>query len=65
MISGLWGDDTATPAEKKMVEEELKKDLVPPPTSVLVVDRGWEDGYSPFGIARTRIADFVKNCPTL
>ena len=58
---------TATAADKKMVEEELKKDLVPPPTSVLVVDSiDWgDDFYFPSDSVRTRIADFVKNCPTL
>ena len=50
-----------------MVEEELKKDLVPPPTSVLVVDdMDWGDDYNfPSASVRTRIAEFVKNCPTL
>ena len=45
-----------------MVEEELKKDLVPPPTSVLVVDqKDWGDDYC---FPSARIAEFVKNCPT-
>ena len=50
-----------------MVEEELKKDLVPPPTSVLVVyGKDWgHDNCFPSTSARTRIADFVKNCPTV
>ena len=48
-----------------MVEEELKKDLVPPPTSVLVVDQDLGDDYGfPSASVRTRIAEFVKNCPT-
>ena len=48
-----------------MVEDDLKKALVRPPSSVLIVDYvDIEDNPTfPPESVRTRIADFVKNCP--
>ena len=57
----------STPADKKMVEDDLKKALVCPPSSILIVDDVDIAGnpYFPPESVRTRIADFVKNCPNV
>ena len=57
----------STPADKKMVEDDLKKALVRPPSSVLIVDYvDFKDNeIFPPASVRTRIANFVENCPTV
>ena len=50
-----------------MVEDYLKKDLVRPPSSILIVDYAKikKEIFFPPESVRTRIANFVKNCPTV
>merc|ERR1711872_785048 len=54
--------------DAKMVEENLRKALIPPPSSVLVIGRedyaGGDQLFPPASL-RSRLADFVKRSPTV
>ena len=57
-----------TPDDVKMVEENLRNALIPPPSSVLVIGpedyAGGDQLFPPLSL-RSRLADFVKRGPTV
>ena len=60
-------EERFTPAaDERRAKEELKKDLLLQPAEILVTDiNDWDDDCFPSADARTKIADFIKRCPTL
>merc|ERR1711872_35324 len=57
-----------TPDDVKMVKENLRNALIPPPSSVLVIGpedyAGGDQLFPPLSL-RSRLADFVKKGPTV